>query len=1139
MKKKPDPVLFRKKILLRMKLTSILLLLFSLQISASVSTHGQVTLKMQNESIRDVFREIENQSTYRFFYNEAFADLNKKVNISVIDKDINATMDQLLLMSDMSYKVLDNNLVVIAPRRELQQQVVTGRVTDALTGEPLPGSSIVIKGTSTGTTSNVDGEYRLEVPGPEVILIYSYLGYLSREILVGSDIEINIALVEDIRLLEEIVVVGYGTQRRATLTGSIGTIQSEELVKRPAANTTELLQGMVVGLQTRQSSGLPGDDATELNIRGFGNPLIIVDGVQSSRSLEQIDPNDIESISILKDASAAVYGARAGNGVILVTTKRGAERPFKIGYHGTTSFASPTFLPRGVGASQWAELMQESGADVNVNLPPHLKYEADNKAIINQTDGSVFQGYNWFDDLYRQWTPQMQHNINASGGTSDIAYYISAGFTNQESNFKSGDYDFTRYNIRANIDGKINRNIGVAVDFSYRSSILDKANFTAWSMYNDLQTAKPVYPVVHKEDPTKATWSGFLSRSPYHMTHKDYSGFVENRENSLMGAIELNYSFPMISGLTARARLNYQEDFFWDKDVKKPFNVYEYDEIAANENRNPWVRMSSGSNQMFVSSARGTQLLPLFSLQYQKGFGNHNFSGILLSETITYKGTSLRGERRDILSFQAPYLRYASEEGKDNYEGTIQSARSSLISRINYDFKGKYMLEFAMRADASAEYPKEGRWGYFPSISGGWRISEESFITDNFNSINNLKLRGSFGILGNDAISSFAYLTGYNVTEYFFIFGTTPAPVIISSGLANPNITWETMTMYNIGIDGLFWNGLLGFEIDAFYRLREGILGRPVRGVPSTFGSSLPLTNLNTRDTRGFEVMLTHRNKIGNLTYEVSPMVSYTRSKYVKWDEVISDDPDWNNRYLRTGQWDDMYWGYRTDGFFMNRGEIDNHPVDQDQAGNQTLRVGDLKYRDINGDGVIDWRDEVVLSTTGMPNNMYSLIAGVGYKGFNLSALLQGGANYRVNFHGSAASGFSNESIPLTVHYDHRAIVGVDSDGREYITNPESFKLPPVNQAGRTPNNTLNSDFWNYQVNFLRLKNVNLSYSLPANLINRVGIEQGIFYLSGTNLWTISNLGIWKKSFDPEITGQDNRNYPPVKTMTFGIRLTI
>jgi len=1028
------------------------------------------------------------------------------------------------------------------------QQSITGTVVDE-EGQPLPGVAVVLQGTTTGTVTNVDGEYTITAPA-DGALQFSFVGMTTVTEPVNNRTTIDVTMQVDAIGLEEVVAVGYGVQKKATLTGSVGNVKAEELTQRPVANTTELLQGQVAGLMTRQSSGLPGADGTTLRIRGFGSPLVIVDGVWGG--LAQLDPNDIESVSVLKDASAAVYGARAGDGVILVTTKRGSAKPSKITYHGNVSFAQPTFLPDIVGARKWAELLDESGLNPDDYSPNHVHYDPDTKRLINTMDNSDYEGYEWDEALYRSWTPQQQHNISARGGTEKIRYFISAGFTDQESNFTSGDYDFNRYNLRSNIDADITDELTVSLDFAYRSTVLDKANFGVSEMYNSLQTAKPVYPYEHEADPTRGAASGFLQRSPYHQIIKDFSGFQENRDNVLQGALEIKYKIPFVDGLTAKARLNYEQVFSWDKRVSKPYEVWEYDPIAAQNAEDPWIRWGTqNANNMRVYSDRATELLPLVSLEYDKVFGDHHLRGVLVSETRTYKFTSLTGTRKDVLSFEAPYLRYASEEGKDNTEGTGENARTSFIGRVNYDYQGKYLLEFAMRADASAEYPPETRWGYFPSVSAGWRISDESFIKDNFTAVDNLKLRGSYGILGNDAVSSFDYLTGYTISTNYYVFGSSPAPVIASAGLANPNITWETMKISNIGLDGNFWNGLLGFELDAFYRLRENILAQPTEQIPSTFGASLPRTNLNKRDNRGFELTLTHMNKIGDFSYDISPMISWARGKFVELDEDVlptSGDLDeetlefnklWNARYVREGEWDDRQWGYMVDGFFLNQQQIDDHEIDQDQAGNQTLIVGDFMYKDLNGDNYIDWRDQAIIGKNGLPNTMYSLDLGANWKGIALRMLWQGGEGYNVAIGGSARAPFSNESVPLDYQYEYRAIVEQDANGADFISNPDQFKLPPVNQNGSTAHNNKGNDFWNINAAYLRLKNVNLSYALPKTIIEKVGVDNCVIYFSGSNMFAVSNLGIFKKSFDPEITGANNRDYPPVKTATFGIRLTL
>lgn len=1144
-----------------MKLTFLFLVVGLMQLSASVySQTTKLSLEMRNAKVTEVLDEIEKQSEFRFAYSPGLIDLDRKVTVEIQDKTIDESLKVIFAGTNVEFGVFDRHILlypeslnpdaepVVSHATGQQQRTVSGIITDEF-GQPLPGVTVVVKGTTQGTVTNADGEYSLTNIPDDATLQFSFVGMQTQEVEVGNQTTIDVTMEVDAIGIEEVVAVGYGVQKKATLTGSIGTVQNEEINIRPAVNTTELLQGQIAGLVTRQSSGLPGSDGTTLSIRGYGNALILVDGIPSS--LGNIDPNDIQSISVLKDASAAIYGAQAGNGVILVTTKRGTQKPSQINYHGTVSITQPTFLPKMVDARQWAELVEESGLDPNDYVPGNVLYNPENNSLTNTLDNSPYQGYNWRDAVLRDWTAQHQHNISASGGSEKISYFISGGFTDQESNLRSGDYDFGRYNIRSNVDAKITDNLEVSLDFAYRRTELDKANFTVDDMYNTINRSKPVYPYIHEADPTRATYPGTFN-SPYFEMNKDYSGFILNRQNVITGAVEVKYKFPMIKGLSARGRLSFEDVFSWNKNVLRTFQIWEYDPIAAVENSDPWIlRGTRNQNKMYVYAERSNEMLPLVSLEYEKAFGGHNLKAMVVGETHTYKWTNLRGDRYDLLSYEAPYLNFASNDRKDNAEIAGERARSSVIGRFNYDYLGKYLFEFAMRADASAEYPAEGRWGYFPSISAGWRISEESFMKDNFPNLNSLKLRGSYGILGNDAVSSFDYLTGYNITGDFYIFGSTPAPTISSAGLANPYITWETMKITNLGVDGILWNGLLGFEMDVFYRLREDILAIPMAQVPSTFGASLPRTNLNKMDNRGFEIVITHKNKIGDLAYTVQPMVSWSRGKYVEVEEdvlPVTNDMDeetrefnhlWNNRYAREGKWDDFYWGYISNGFFMNQEQIDNHPIDQDQAGNQTLKVGDIIYKDINGDNLIDWRDQAVISKGGLPKAMYSLDMGLEYKGFSMRMLWQGASDYTVSIAAEAAHPFTLESIPLDVHYENRGIVGTDDNGAAYITNPDQMNLPPVTQSGGTANNKKVSDFWSYDARFLRLKNLNISYALPKELFAVTGIKQCQVYLSGTNLLTFSNLGIWKNSFDPEITVNENRNYPPVKTISFGLRLTL
>ena len=447
------------------------------------------------------------------------------------------------------------------------------------------------------------------------------------------------------------------------------------------------------------------------------------------------------------------------------------------------------------------------------------------------------------------------------------------------------------------------------------------------------------------------------------------------------------------------------------------------------------------------------------------------------------------GSRTDPLSFEAPYLNYSSRAELDNAEIFSESARKSYVGRVNYSYKDRYLFSATMRADATARYAVEGRWGYFPSLSFGWRISEEDFMKDN-SAWNNLKFRASYGIMGNDAVSNFDFLSGYNIANGFYLFNGDPYPIISSAGLANALITWETMKIANLGIEGTLWDGGLGFEFDVFYRLREDILAVPTAGVPFNFGASLPRTNLNTRDNRGFDLMLKHRGKIGAVSYEINPMVSWARGKYVSWDENIlpTEGVDaataaanalYNARYARTGQWDDVQWGFNTNGFFTSQSQIDNHPVDADNAGNQTVIVGDLIFIDQNGDGLLDWKDQVVIGKGGMPNWNYSTWTNARWGNWSVQALWQGASGYTINFGGTASwQGLnSHQSIPTQVAYDNRSIKGANGDV-EILR-----RFPPANNTGGVPSiSARGNDFTRIDAWYLRLKTLNicLLYTSPS-----------------------------------------------------------
>ena len=837
------------------------------------------------------------------------------------------------------------------------QNIVSGSVSDS-EGNALPGVSIVEKGTSNGTVSDFDGNFQLNVDNAAT-LVFSYIGYITQE--VGASATMNVVMEEDVSKLEEVVVVGYGTQQKKTLTGSVASISGEEINLRPAPNTSQLLMGQAAGLSVRSGSGLPGNDFATLRIRNFEAPLIIVDGIVAT--FGQVDPNDIENISILKDAAASIYGARAGNGVILITTKRGTDRGqgAKFTYNGTLSMSALTYEPRTINANDYVNLgYNEQGQDLGDLMPPYLDWDDERKQVFNIVTGEDFQGNDWRDIVYEDWQLQTQHNLSARGRSEDIGYFISVGFTDTESQLRKADYTHERYNIRTNLDVKFTDNLKARVDMAYFQTTLDKANFQTNSFYTRLNSGKPTY-LAEYPDESYASHTGAASPySPMYQIRKEYSGSVVQRDNNLRGAISLTYDVPFISGMKITGSLNMEAQNEWNKSISKQFPMYTYDPSLSTSSETYTLYGTFMRDAINVNADRDMELLPKLTVTYDTEWGDNVLNALFVAESTTFKRDYLMGSRTDPLSFEAPYLNYSSRAELDNAEIFSESARKSFVGRVNYSHKDKYLFSATMRADATARYSVEGRWGYFPSLSFGWRISEEDFMKDN-SAWNNLKFRASYGIMGNDAVSNFDFLTGYNIANGFYLFNGDPYPIISSAGLANALVTWETMKIANLGIEGTLWDGGLGFEFDVFYRLREDILAIPTEGVPFNFGASLPRTNLNTRDNRGFDLMLKHQGKIGAVSYEINPMISWARGKYVSWDENIlptegvdsataANNALFNARYARTGQWDDLQWGFNTNGFFTSQSQIDGHPIDADNAGNQTVIVGDLIFIDQNGD---------------------------------------------------------------------------------------------------------------------------------------------------------------------------------------------
>lgn len=1124
-----------RQALLVMKLITVFMLVACLQVFAEVRSQS-VTLSIRNTSFQKVLKEIKKQTGYNYICTAELMELAGNVSVDAKNVSITEVLQECLQKTPLTYTIIENTIVI---KRKLPVETtasvtkesppaditVKGKVTDE-NANPLQGASVTIKGTGKGVNTDANGEFTLNVPeNSSMILVISFVGMEAKEINIHGKTTVQVSLNKQENQQQEVVVVGYGTQKKATITGAVAQIGPKVLQSAPVPNTSQLLVGRMPGLLSKTSSGLPGEDNATLQIRGYGSALVIVDGLPTP--FNRIDPNDIESISILKDASAAIYGARAGNGVILVTTKRGKTGAPQITYTGTYTYQMPSAFQNTVNAGDWAELRRE--AALNYGLNPGEFTEDVVQKYKEGTDLN-YKSYNWRDALFRAGAPMMQQSITVSGGTPALKYFGSLGMTNQQSVFTSGDYYYKRYNARLNVDANIAKNLSLRFDLQYRFD-QDQQVGSIDDVMVDLSTAQPRYSP-YLPDPSKNAYTGFQGRNPVLHTDASRKGYNRTSSNFFNGQVGLDYKIPFVKGLKIGADLLVSQSSDYTKVFNVPAEVYNYDYETQ-----VYTYMANMGNYISLreTNARYYQIYPMLKLNYDREFGKHRISGMAVAEQLENGGNSLMAFRRDLLSQSIQQLFSGGQDFQDNTGTQSKNARVSYIGKLNYDFEGKYLAEFILRADASANFPKNSRWGYFPGVSVGWVFSKEKFMDRASSWLYNGKLRLSYGQSGNDGTSQFSYLTGYDIDDNGFIIGNTYYKTISTTGLPNPDITWESITNYNLGLDLTLWKGKLNFEANVFYRLRDGILAIQQRTVPSTFGATLPPVNLNKQSNKGFELMIEYRPKIRNVQLSITPTFTLTKNKWEYRDETAYTDPDQIRIYQLTGKSANLSWGYKSDGIFMSQADIDKLGFNQDGVGNTSLRPGDIRYVDLNKDGILDWRDQDVIGKGTFPEVVYSLVTGATYKGFSLEMLWQGSTGFNFYVTGAAASMFSNESIPYDYHYTYRW----QPDPANPTTNINPQAQLPAASLGLNPNNIKRSDFWMKDATFIRLRNVNLTYSFTGNWVKKAGFKNLQVFASATNLVTFTKLGFYKNTFDPDANlSGEGRNYPIHKNIAGGIRLT-
>ncbi|MEN8249051.1 MAG: TonB-dependent receptor [Bacteroidota bacterium] len=989
---------------------------------------------------------------------------------------------------------------------------VSGKVIDE-TGEPLPGVTVLVKGTMNGTVSDFEGSFTLSDVPMDGILVFSSIGMKSQEVQVAGQTQFNITLQEDVVGLEEIVVVGYGTQKKASVTGSIAMVENDELTIAPVTSTSNALAGRLPGLISKQSTGQPGADAASISIRGFGNALIIVDGVQAD--FNSIDPNQIESISILKDASAAIYGSRAGNGVILVTTKRGNIGKPTFTLNSSYTLQGITAMPKTPTAGQFAEMRRET--HLNLGLPEAIAPFTEAQIQAYYKGGNPqYPNTNWYDELIRDWAPQKQSNISVRGGTEKLKFYGFLGYANQETMWKKNGGDYTRYNLQSNIDAQILDNLSMKIDIQstiehrrYPWRPMDPGSIGIWA---DFWNTEPIFPA-HLPDPTKISFAEGIA----HVTsNRELAGYNDSDALNSRATFTLNYDVKQVPGLSARLFFNYNQYHSMNKIFMAQTDLWTYDFILDEYTKaGHW----GGVGQLNMGKSESRNITTNLALNYDKTFGandEHDLKVLVLYEAIDSKGSWFGGSRTDFMSNELDQMYAGGTNGMGISGSATEMGRVSYVGRINYGYKYKYLFETTLRADASAKFREDVRWGYFPSFMLGWRMSEESFL-NNSSIVNDLKLRATYGFSGDEgAIRDFSYLPVYQVHQFqTYILDGSPQLGMYSPGLPNPFLTWLEMTTYNFGVDFILFENKIYGEADVFYRERNGIPSGRLSAVPNEFGAFPPLENLNSDNTRGFELLAGSKGVFSDIKYNINGNISWSRTKWDHFEESPYDDPDQIRLYQNAGQWNDRVAVYASDGLFTSQDEIDALEFDQDHQGNITLRPGDVRYIDSNDDGLLDWRDTQVKEGI-FPHWMYGFNINLSYKGFDFTTLLQGafGYSYLLNLYGTG------KVLPQIV-YDER--------WTEENNNADGI-LP---RLGGSWTNGLMSDFNYIQAGYLRMKTTSLGYNLPTHIIERVNLKNVKVFISGLNLFTLSKLN--KYDIDPEApSGASGMYYPQQRTITFG-----
>lgn len=1024
-----------------------------------------------------------------------------------------------------------------------QSFTVKGKVVDQH-NEPVIGATVGVENGKAKTVTDIDGNYTIQVPAANAHIVVNYIGMKPMTQSVGGKRELNFVLQDDVNQLQDVVVVGYGTQKRGSITGSVAAVKGDEMIRTKNENPQNMLTGRVAGVRVWQKSSEPGSYNNTFDVRGMGSPLVIIDGIPRDMSdFQRMNADDIQDISVLKDASASIYGLRSANGVVLVTTKKGQAGQTKFSYNGSYTIQAPKSMPKLLDAYKTMTLYNEQSMN-NVNGGSKVYTDEMFEAFRNGTRRET----DWNNLIFAKTSPQSNHNITVSGGNDRTQFFVSFGALYQEGFFKSGDLNYSKYNITSNITTEVYRGLKLSLNIN---ALTDKQNnpyCTSTDIIRNYWRQGVLFPAYADEAGTMLNYDGLdLEENTVAKMTSSISGYRRYKRSQVLTSGVLEFDFGTVSsalkGLKAKAMLSYDYHLNNNTIYRKQYYQYAYDPETQTYNQKLYA--SSAPSNLRREHYDTQQFLSQYTLNYNRDFGPHSVAAVVGMETQRRTGDNFYASRN--LAFSSPYLFNGVEDGQianSSTSGIYSANYNAFIGRLNYSFAQRYLIEGQFRYDGSSKFAKGHRWGFFPSVSVGWVVSEEPWFKKIglLKGVDQLKLRASYGEMGDDSGASYDWVAGYTYPStsgnadngYYnqyapgFIFGSQFVYAATPMAIPNELISWYKAKTFNVGVDFDMNNKLFGFSLDYFSRKMTGLYEYRTSEFPTVIGANPPRENANSSRNFGMELELRHHNRIGrDFVYNVKGIVTITRQKYLT---AIQNGPyanaydQWRHDNLNN-RYQGVQFGYEGNGRYQNWDEIWNEKLYHEKD----LLPGDYKYVDWNGDGEINSLDEHPYAFDQTPWMNYSLSFDFAYKGFDFSMLWQGSALGSMSYEEPLYSIWgSNGGGALEQYWD-----------RWHPTDPNADPYDPTIDwtkgyyayTGHYPSS--NSSFNRVSTTYLRLKQVEVGYTLPKwrafpSLSLRV-------YANAYNLLTFTGV----KFVDPEHPSDDlGRLYPLNRTYTFGVQVS-